>query len=245
MQGHLLEKSWQGSEQTPAQISYQAVYSEDGELLRAYSHSSEDGTKYIDTYYEAAYEEGKLLTETVRTEKEDGTGSSYTRTYLYDSEGKLTSVLRNAEGETTSWEEAKYTDTTSEDGTRTVIKARYDSRGQVGSTYRCVYDASGQVIEELGLDGVKRNYTYGGNRECLTVSYVESGCNVWEEYAYNEYGLPVSKICLRYADGTILEKSVTQYEYQFFDSLAELPPTELGYSRSAGYIDERIIYRGQ
>lgn len=247
LQGNLLEESWQEDEQKPVKIYYQAVYSEDGELLRAYwrEYPDDDGTKYTDTYYEAAYEKGKLLTETVRTEKQDGTGSSYTRTYLYDREGKLTSVLRNAEGETASWEEAKYTDTTSEDGTRTVIEAEYGPNGQVRNTYRCVYDARGQVIEEKGLDGVKRNYTYGGNGECLTVSYVESGCNVWEEYAYNEYGLPASKICLRYADGTILEKSVTQYEYQFFDSLAELPPTELGDSRLAGYIDARIVYRGQ
>ncbi len=247
LQGHLLEESWQGGEQKPVRIYYQAVYSEDGELLRAYWRDcpEDDGTKYTDTYYEAAYEEGRLLTETVRTEKEDGTGSSYTRTYLYDSEGNPTSVLCNSEGETASWEEVKYTDTVSEDGMRTVIVAEYGPSGGVRDTYRCVYDTGGQVIEEKGFDGVKRNYTYGGNGERLTVSYVESGCNVWEEYAYNEYGLPASKICLRYADGTILEKSVTQYEYQFFDSLAELPPPELGYSLSAGYIDERIIYRGQ
>lgn len=231
-------------------LFYQATYSEAGELLSAYYYDGAEDSEntYCETFYEAVYEEGKLRTETVRVEYTDGHDVSinrdenYTRSYLYDEDGTLLQVLRTDSGDTEAWVEFQYTDVI-EEGNRVVRELEYWIDGDVWESHICRYDSSGTLIEELGEDDVQRVYTYGANGECLTVSYVQYGSDVLEEYSYNEYGLPETKICMRYSDGKIYRIDVTTYEYRFFDALPEPGPSEPGYPRGEVYIDTGILYR--
>ncbi len=239
--GHVIEIAYPSGE-----IRYQATYSEAGELLSAYEcvpDDSDDGGSYCEIYYEAVYGEGKLRSETVRKDyKEDKNDESYTRSYLYDEDGTLLQVLRTDSGDTEAWVEFQYTDVI-EEGNRVVRELEYWSDGDIWESHICRYDSSGALIEELGEDDVQRVYAYGANGECLTVSYVQYGSDVLEEYSYNEYGLPETKICMWYSDGKINRIDVTTYEYQFFDALPEPGPIEPGYPRGEVYIDTGILYR--
>lgn len=239
--GHVVEVDYSGG-----RIYYQATYSEAGELLSAYQcvlDDSDDEGIYCEIYYEAVYGEGKLRLETVRKDyKEDKNDESYTRSYLYDEDGTLLQVLRTDSGDTEAWVEFQYTDVI-EEGNRVVRELEYWIDGDVWESHICRYDSSGALIEELGEDDVQRVYTYGANGECLTVSYVQYGSDVLEEYSYNEYGLPETKICMRYSDGKIYRIDVTTYEYRFFDALPEPGPSEPGYPRGEVYIDTGILYR--
>lgn len=236
--GHVIEVTYfEGT------VQYQATYGEEGELLRAYQYvPDESGGIYSETFYEATYEAGRLRTETVREEYQTGKIMDFTRTYLYDENGTLTQVLRTDLGEAEAWVEFQYSDEM-EDDARVVRELEYRRGGSVEESRVCRYDGSGALIEEFGEDNVKRAYTYGANGEQLTISYVEYGENVLEEYRYNEYGLPETKTCLRYSEGKINRKIVTTYEYEFFDSLSVQEPVELGYPRSEVYIDTGILYR--
>ncbi|MDO4317345.1 MAG: hypothetical protein Q4C48_03955 [Lachnospiraceae bacterium] len=238
--GHVIEVTY-----SKGTVQYQATYGEEGELLRAYQCELDDGSAggiYSETFYEATYEAGRLRTETVREEYQTGKTMDFTRTYLYDENGTLTQVLRTDLGEAEAWVEFQYSDDM-EDGARVVRELEYGRGGSVKESRVCRYDGSGALIEEFGEDNVKRAYTYGANGEQLTVSYVEYGENVLEEYRYNEYGLLETKTCLRYSEGKINRKIVTTYEYEFFDSLPVQEPVELGYPRSEVYIDTGILYR--
>lgn len=231
-------------------LFYQATYSEAGELLSAYYYDGAEDSEntYCETFYEAVYEEGKLRTETVREEYTDGHDVSinrdenYTRSYLYDENGRLVQVLRTDMGDTEAWVEFQYSDVI-EDRNRVVREVEYWSNDNVWKSHECRYDSSGALIEELGEDDVQRAYTYGANGECLTVSYVQYESDVLEEYSYNAYGLPETKICMQFSDGKIYRIDVTTYEYQFFEALPEPGPIEPGYPRGEVYIDTRILHR--
>ena len=243
--GHLLEIAY-----LSGGIRYQATYSEAGELLSAYQYEGtvDSENTYCETFYEAVYEEGKLRTETVREEYTDGHDVSinrdenYTRSYLYDENGRLVQVLRTDSGDTEAWTEFQYMDVI-EEGSRVVRELEYFKSGKILGSNICRYDSSGALIEELGEDDVQRAYTYGANGECLTVSYVQYERDVLEEYSYNAYGLPETKICMQFSDGKIYRIDVTTYEYRFFDALPEPGPIEPGYPRGEVYIDTRILYR--
>ena len=239
--GHVIEVDYCGG-----RIYYQATYSEAGELLSAYQcvlDDSDDEGIYCEIYYEAVYEEGKLRSETVRKDyNEDKNDENYTRSYLYDENGRLVQVLRTDSGDTEAWTEFQYMDVI-EEGSRVVRELEYFKSGKILGSNICRYDSSGALIEELGEDDVQRAYTYGANGECLTVSYVQYERDVLEEYSYNAYGLPETKICMQFSDGKIYRIDVTTYEYRFFDALPEPGPIEPGYPRGEVYIDTRILYR--
>lgn len=237
--GHVIEVTYAGGE-----VQYQAVYSEKWELLRAYQCETNDSTEdttYFVTTYEATYKEGKLQTETVRKEYAAERTEDFIRTYLYDEDGTLMQVLRTDAGKTEAWVEFQYSEQMEED-VRVVRELEYGN-SSVHESRVCWYDKNGVLLEEFGKDDVKRAYTYGASGERLTVSYVASGENVWEEYRYNEYGLPETKTCLKYSDGVINSKTVTTYEYAFFDALPVQEPVELGYPYSGVYIETGILYR--